>query len=261
MSKKMILLSVTALSLGLTACQEPIEEAQEPAEQVEHIEEVEETAVSVDEANDEEDITEESQQEDYASQLDHAKAQLHSDQLDAAAGTLSALLQNDLSAYPSIQSEAATLKADIEQQQAEAARQVAGASTESSEYAAERQSSLIQEQYEAETGKELSEASDEDLGAWLEEREQETDATSALSKEEIEDRAFNLFLDKQVTNPEGYFYFVNKEDDDWVQIEVRETVEQDGVEWSNLIGLYRVNSENEEIQKLDSVSGVYESVD
>lgn len=264
MSKRIVLLSLTALSLGLTACQEPIEETQETVEQIETTEPAKHVDDSSEE-NDREDVTaqpeESNHEEEYAKQLDHAKAQLDSDQLDAAAGTLSALLQNDLSAYPDLQTEAETLKAEIEQQQAEAARQVAGASTESSDYSEERQSSIITEQFEAETGKALTEASDEELGAWLDEREQENEPAGDLSKEETEDLAFSLFLNKQALTSENYFYFVNQEDAEWVQIEAREAVEQDGVEWSNLIGLYRVNIDTEDIQKLDSVSGVYESVE
>lgn len=261
MSKRIILLSVTALSLGLTACQEPIEETQEPVEQVEEVEETTEPVDETPETDDGEEITEESQtNEDYTKQLDHARAQYETDQLAEAAGTLSTLLQQDLSAYPDIQTEAEALKAEIEQKQAEAARQVAGASTESSIYSEERQSSLMAEQFEAETGQAIDEVSDEELGLWLEEKNKETETTGDLSKEETEDLAFDLFLENQSLTGESYFYFVNQEEEDWVQIEVREAVEQDGVEWSNLIGIYRVNVVSEEIQKLDSISGVYDSV-
>ena len=54
---------------------------------------------------------------------------------------------------------------------------------------------------------------------------------------------------------------MDRTDDQWVSIEVRETVKQDGVEWSNLIGLYRYDLQTDSIEKMDSVTGEYQTVE
>lgn len=270
MSKRILLLTLTALTLSLTACQESNGEtpgAVQPTEEESPQEETDKTdgSLNVDlEETDEVPKLEEVKEDetDYRKQFDHAKEQFDAKQWDAAAGTLSTLLEKDLNAYPILQAQAQDLKEELDKQLAEIAREVAGASTEVSEYAEERQSSLIAEQYLEATGKEMTEATDEELGTWLAAREEEKEEKAGeLTKEEAEDRAFEILLAHQESEATNYFYFVNQEDTDWVKIEVRESVEQDGVEWSNLIGMYRMNSETEEIQKLDSVSGIYETLE
>lgn len=81
------------------------------------------------------------------------------------------------------------------------------------------------------------------------------------SDKEAEDYAFNQSVDRLKLNNENYSIFVDRTDDQWVSIEVRETVKQDGVEWSNLIGLYRYDLQTDSIEKMDSVTGEYQTVE
>lgn len=215
---------------------------------------------------------------DYQTRLDQAKAQYDASKLDEAAGTLSLLLKEDLADYPDIQSEAETLLEEVNLTQAEQAKKVAGTSSDKIEYQTERQSSVLGEEYLAATGKSIEDATDEELGNWLAEKEKkaETETNSEetttektetkeqktfASDKEAEDYAFNQSVDRLKLNNENYSIFVDRTDDQWVSIEVRETVKQDGVEWSNLIGLYRYDLQTDSIEKMDSVTGEYQTVE
>lgn len=215
---------------------------------------------------------------DYQTMLDQAKVQYDAEKLDEAAGTLSLLLKEDLTEYPDIQSEAESLLEEVNLTQAEQAREVASASSDKTEYQTERQSSVLGEEYLAATGKSIEDATDEELGNWLAEKEEKAEAetnseetateetetqdqkTFATDKE-AEDYAFTQSVDRLELNNENYSIFVDRTDNQWVSIEVRETVKQDGVEWSNLIGLYRYDLQTDSIEKLDSVTGEYQDVE
>lgn len=210
---------------------------------------------------------------EYQDMLDQAQAQFDADQTDEAAGTLSILLKNDLSSFPELQSEAENLLEEVNVAQAEKARQAAGASSDKTEYQTERQSSVLSEEYLADTGESIEEATDEELGNWLTQREAEVKENEEKAEEETtpgsqfatdaeaEDYAFEQVMNRLELTNENYSYFVDKTDEEWVTVEVRETVEQDGVEWSNMIGLYRFNLNDEHIEKLDSVTGEYQTVE
>lgn len=222
----------------------------------------------------------EDQRAAYQAELDQAQAQYDNEQLDESAGTLSVLLKEDLTDYQAIQVEAEGLLEKVTLAQAEQARQVAGTSSDKTEYQTERSSSVLAEKYLAETGQSIEAATDEELGSWLSAQDKKAEETSSSSEtdaeetteteaepetkfatdEEAEDYAFDQLIGRLGLSNENYSYFVNKTDDQWVTIEARESMEQDGVEWSNMIGMYRYNLENDSIEKLDSITGEYGSV-
>ena len=263
MSNKHWILAVAVMGLGLSACQQ--NEAVQEEEAAVTIEEPEEDTendgeVSVEEPEKEADEF----LEDYQSLLDQARREYEADQLDAAAGTLSLLMENDLEAYPELREEAEGLLDEIREIQAERAAQVAGTLSEESRYKEERQSTLYSDDYFNATGQSMEESSDEELDVWFaqkEEAEEESDEVEReWTKEEAENYAFDQLMLHENLAFEKYIYFVNLAEQNWVNIEVREPVEQDGVAWSNMIGIYRFNVSTNELQKLDTVTGQYSSL-
>lgn len=221
-------------------------------------------------------ITANAEEIDFQSMMDQAQAQYDAGKLDEAAGTLSVLLKEDLTNDPDVKKEAEELLEEINLAQSEQAKQVAEESSDKAGYQTERQSSVLGEEYLAATGQSIEEATDEDLGEWLAAREANVEAKVAensteesetadqktfASDEAAEDYAFNQATERLQLNKEGYSAFVDRTDEQWISIEVRETVEQDGVEWSNMIGMYRYNLETDGIEKLDSITGEYQVVE
>lgn len=280
MKKRHYIIPFVALSLSLAACQvdEPDTNTAIPVEEAPVEDETEtgtdDATSEVNEDEDEQIPTEgEAADPDYAL-LDQAKEEFYSGELDAAAGTLSRLLQKDLSDNELLKAEAEDLQEEVSQQQAEQAAETAESQAETA-YPEERQSSILSEEFEAATSQPLAEATDEELEAWLAEKdaqateptvaedeidEAETSEQIAMTKEEAENYAFEQVLARADIEGENYFYFVNYSEENWVQVEARESVEHDGVTFSNLIGIYRYNVETDEMQKLDSVTGEYTTV-
>lgn len=278
MKNRKYIVPLIALSFGLAACQADETDSSTPVPTEETTnEEGTETDNTASEVKDDEEIPTEGEPTDpnYV-MLEQAKDEYYSGELDAAAGTLSRLLQNDLSENELLKAEAEDLKEEISQQQAENAKALAEIQV-ASEYKEERQSTLLSEEYEAAKEQSLSEATDEELGSFLTEKEveknepvvdaeaaDETDTTessekNAMTKEEAENYAFEQVLTRDEVEGENYFYFVNYSEENWVQVEAREAVEQDGVTFSNLIGIYRYNVATDEMQKLDIITGEYKT--
>lgn len=266
MNKKMMMLPIVLLGFGLAACEGEEQETVIETEEVtdESVAEDQESQDPIEEEPQDENAEEElvnEAEENYQSLLDQAKREYEAEQLDAAAGTLSVLLQNDLTDHEAIKTEAENLKEEIHVLQAENAREVAGAYSEDSTYQDERQSAILAEEYLESTGLSIEEATDEELMEWFIQREADGDQAEEAeewTKEEAENYAFDQLLLLEDLNYEAYIFFVNLMEDDWVQLEVREPVEQDGVTWSNLIGLYRFNVSTDELLKLDIVTGEYQ---
>jgi hypothetical protein len=266
MKNKRLILPMIALSLGLAACQDTTEDTgtETPTEETS-----DENGSTTDSAtsgiNDDEAIPTEGEPSDpdYAL-LEQAKEEYYGGNLDAASGTLSRLLQKDLSDKELLEAEAEDLKEEISQQQAEEASETAESQADSA-FKEERQSALLSEEYKAATGKDLSEATDEEIEAWMTERDAESDGEEAegsdMTRAEAENLAFEQVIERADIDEENYFYFVNYTEDNWVQVEARESVEQDGVTFSNLIGMYRYNVSTDEMQKLDVITGDYNTIE
>lgn len=287
MKKRHYIIPFVALSLSLAACQadgaETDASSPVPSEQASDDEGTTTDPSSSEITEDEEIPTEPETTDPNYALLEQAKDEYHTGELDAAAGTLSLLLQNDLSDNELLQAEAEDLKAEISQQQAENAKEAAESQAETA-YPQERQSSLLSEEYEAAGNESIEEATDAELEAWLAEKEAqadepvieeveeeineeaeseeqpETTEKTVMTKEEAENYAFEHVLERAELEGENYFYFVNHSEESWVQVEARESVEQDGVTFSNLIGIYRYNVETDDMQKLDIVTGEYNTV-
>ncbi|MER2064580.1 MAG: hypothetical protein ABS873_07995, partial [Alkalibacterium sp.] len=260
MKNRGLLIPLLAVSLGLAACQGnetesgadlPLEESVEEEETSQgntssdgDSEDTEDTDSSSDTAITETDAEEEGSSEGEAIDPDHAlleqaKGEYTSGELDAAAGTLSRLLQQNLSDKKLLLAEAEDLKEQISREQAEAARETEDAQAETA-YPAERQSALVNEEFETQTGQPLNESTDEELEAWLAEQEaqksepvqtdqtaEEEQADSAdMTKEEAERYALDQVLKRADIEQDNYFYFVNHSKESWVQVEAREAVEQ-----------------------------------
>lgn len=265
MTRKMMFLPIALLGFGLAACQQ--EELDAVIETEEVVDESITEAQGSDEQTDDQEQTGEENElnetdEKYQRLLDQAKREYEAEELDASAGTLSVLLLNDLSDHSEIRDEGESLKQEIEALQAENAREIAGTFTEESMYKEERQSAILNEEYLAATGKSVQEATDDELSNWFAQKEinEQQEEAESWTKEEAENYAFDQLILLEDLNYEQYFFFVNLMEEEWVQIEVRESVEQDGVSWSNLIGLYRFNVSSDELLKLDSVTGEYQTV-
>lgn len=271
MSKRLFVLSTLVLSLGLTACQGETEATLADDEVMEteafdsESNDSTETEESADESEGEVEELEEAEegQDDYQAEieqfLEQAEKQFAADQFDAAAGTLSKLFQYNLSDHEELAEKAEAMKADIQVVQAEKAN----ADLEESAFEKERQSALLAEEYLNATGESIETASDEELENWFESEaaeDQPGNQEIEWTKEEAENYAFDQLIILENLNFENYFFFVNMTDDEWVQLEAREAVDQDGVTWSNLIGLYRYNVLTDELQKLDTVTGEYDTI-
>ncbi|EXJ23707.1 hypothetical protein ADIAL_0822 [Alkalibacterium sp. AK22] len=279
MKKEHWIIPLTALTLGLSACgsdeagldgvgeDTAIEEMPETSEEDAGLTENEQSEADTEEDGADRDTEETAEREDYYQErLDKARQEYAAGELDAASGTLSRLLKADLTSHPTVQSEGEELKQEIHDQQSQQAQETAQVLGEQSTYQEERQSALLAEEYMRATGESIDQASDEELEGWFEDREGQAEAGEAddereWTKEEAESYAFDQLLIREDLDYDQYFFFVNLTEEDWVQIEAREAVEQDGVTWSNLIGLYRYNVSTDELEKLDSVTGDFYSLD
>lgn len=275
MKNRRLILPLIALSLGLAACGDTETDmgTETPTE-----DSSEENGSSNDSAtsgvNDDEAIPTEGEatDPDYAL-LEQAKEEYYSGDLNAAEETLNQLLENDLSDKELLEAEAEDLLEEISQQLEESDAGDASAIADLN-FVNERQSMIMHEEYEAATGQPLSKATDEQLETWLaqqevqkshpakgeEASESETPDPSSMTEEEAENYAFEQVLERAEVQDENYFYFVNHSEEDWVQVEVRETATQGDVIFSNLIGMYRYNLETDEIKELNINTGEYRTV-
>lgn len=207
----------------------------------------------------------------YQNMLDEAKKQFEKGEFDAAAGTLSILFNNDLSGDPSLEKEAKELQRDVNQAQAKDEKSEKLAQTaQDSKYKTERYSSLAAKEFEQDTGKDITEVEDADIEEWLSAKQVEDDrrVSSKDSDEDAKDETVEEMEEqeqvlKEVTetanlNPEGYEFFIIKTDDHEYQIEIRQPHEVDGVEVSNMIGIFRYDFESKMLEKMDPVTGEYD---
>ncbi|WP_027108955.1 hypothetical protein [Lacticigenium naphthae] len=214
----------------------------------------------------------------YTNMIDTAKEQYEANKYDAAAGTLSVLLQNDLSDFEAIQVEAQGLLSEINQIQADEVKKELE-QTETN-YQTERSSEIANQEFEKDTEQPIKEATDEEIEAWLaknesaksvkaEEIDQEAKDTSESTSEnmseelnqevmatEKETEVLNKVMEKLEIDPRGYEFFL-VEAEGIYQVEVREPLEIDEVEISHLIAIVEYNTEEDTYKKLDPVTGEY----
>lgn len=207
-------------------------------------------------------------QETYNKMYTDGLAQYDAEKYDEAAGTIGLLLQNDLSEYSDIETNATSLKEDITLAQAEKAKaDEATALIENSTYKTERTSDLAAEEFSTATGKDIKTASDDEIGSWLTEKDtaakeeaekasQETAEATPTPEEEL-----NAVLNEVVSitgiSPEDNQFYATKTNEKMYTIEIRHSHEVDGVGISNMVGMFEYNLATKELKKMDPLTGEY----
>lgn len=234
------------------------------------------SAVSVSESSSQE-VTAEAV---YQKMYDDSLAQFEAGKLDEAAGSIETLLQNDLSDYSELKEKAAKLKTEINSAQAEKAKaDETAAMLENSAYKTERTSDLAATEFEAATGKDIKTVSDDEIKTWLAEKDaaansatesSETTDTSAassaassssaaptMSADEERTAVLNEVVSKTGISPEDNQFYVTKNDDGLYQVEIRHAHEVEGVEISNMVGMFQYDLTNKTLMKMDPLTGEY----
>ncbi|WP_034551400.1 hypothetical protein [Carnobacterium funditum] len=214
-------------------------------------------------------------------------AQFENDKLDEAAGTIENVLANELSDYPELKSQATELKTKINTAQAEKAKSDKTATLlENSEYKTERVSELAATDFRDATGQDIKKASDDDIKTWLAKKEtteniaMETVETVSPEPSEVSSESSSnssepsnevpvmsveeeriMVLEKIVTmtgiSAKDNQFYSSKEDEKTYQVEVRYAHEVDGVEISNMVGMFKYDLLTETLMKMDPLTGEY----
>ncbi|WP_277630270.1 hypothetical protein [Atopococcus tabaci] len=260
-------------TLVLTACGTQTQEAGEDTAETANTAQVDtsqkDSAAQVDTAS-------QPVEETYEDMLAQGREEYEAGLLDAAGGTLTLLLENDLSQYSAIETEALELQEEIKAAQAEKAREEMDTLPEETEYATERQSVLAAEEFNKATGEDIQSVSDEEIGAWLDEKEQAeaekiqasatedtSEAESVLSEEELLQQEQQAVLESVIRQlglePEGRQFFLVKTDEQTYQVEIRQPHAVEDVEISNMLGIFEYNMETGTLKKMNPVTGEFEN--
>lgn len=230
-------------------------------------------------------------EEIYQNMYDDGLILFESEKYSEAGGIIDLLLQNDLSEYADLEAQAQELREKISSAQVETIKEEPTYElVENSAYKDERNSVLISEDYMKATGKSIMEASDEEIETWLASKEQETsqpevnqsqsnsesESTESSESTETEESESTepaltpeeeeVFVLEQVValtgiSPENNQFFTSKLDEDTYQVEIRNSHEVDGVEISNMVGMFEYTLSTNEVEKMNPVTGEYEVVD
>jgi len=209
----------------------------------------------------------------YQNMYDESLVLYESGKYSEAGGTLELLLQNDLSEYEELETKALELKEKITAAQVETAKEEpVNEVVEDSEYKDERNSVLVSQEYSDETGKDIATVSDEELASWLTEKEEtkqtetvtEESESAASESEMTAEEEENYVLDQVIAqtgiSPSENQFFTSKIGEDTYQIEIRHSHEVDGVEISNMIGMFEYSLSEDQVKRMNPVTGEYEVV-
>lgn len=227
----------------------------------------------------------------YQKMYDDALALYEAGKYSEAGGSIGLLLQNDLSGYEDLEADAKALQEKINSAQvAEVKEDESYELTENSKYKEERNSVMITEKFEADTGKGIKEATDEEIASWLaedetvqaapqESSEESTESETAESESQSESQSESAEEQTEMSSEEEQVYvleqviattgisaednqfFTSKVDDNTYQVEIRHSHEVDGVGISNMVGMYQYDLETGAVLKMDSITGEYQSVE
>lgn len=266
-----------ASTLVLTACGTQTQEAGEDTAETVSTAQVDTSQKSTDSQADSASQTAEETglEETYEDMLAQGREEYEAGLLDAAGGTLTLLLENDLTQYSAIETEALELQEEIKAAQTEKARETMETVPEETEYATERQSVLAAEEFNKATGEDIQSVPDEEIGAWLVEKEQAeaeqlqpsatedtSEAEPELTEEELLQQEQQVVLESVISQlglePEGRQFFLVKTDERTYQIEIRQPHAVDDVEISNMIGIFEYNMETESLKKMNPITGEFE---
>lgn len=204
-------------------------------------------------------------QEKYDKMYADGLAQYDAGKYDEAAGTIGLLLQNDLSEYSEIETKATSLNEDITLAQAEEAKaDEATALIENSEYKTERTSDLAAAEFSEATGKDIKTVSDDEIGSWLTDKEAAAEESSNETTEATPEEELTSVLNQVITitgiSPEDNQFYATKTTEQTYTVEIRHSHEVDGVEISNMVGMFEYNLETKELKKMDPLTGEYSVV-
>lgn len=206
----------------------------------------------------------------YENMFKEANQQYEEGQLDAASGTLQMLLQNDLSAEPTLKQDAETLQKEIHLAQAkEEKNQTLTKISKDTSYQTERISSLASEEFKEDTGGDIVSASDEEIQTWLENKKSSTERR--VSSKKPEKQSTKIVLEgmeeqeqvlMEVTEQIGidaseYEFFVIKTDAHVYQVEIRQGMEVEDVSISTMIGIFRYHFDTKRLEKMDPLTGEF----
>ena len=218
----------------------------------------------------------------YRTMYEASLAQFENGKLDEAAGSIEIVLEDDLSDYPELKTQAIELKTKINTAQAEKVKSDETAMIiENSIYKTERVSELAATEFKAATGHDIKSASDDDIKTWLDEKEatensatassesvavsSESASSSSVSSENtpvisVEEER-NSVLEKIVAltgiSAKDNQFYSSKEDENTYQVEVRHAHEVDGVGISNMVGMFKYDLLTETLMKMDPLTGEY----
>lgn len=227
-------------------------------------------------------------EEIYQNMYDDSLVLFESEKYSEAGGTIDLLLQNDLSEYPDLEAKAQELRDEISSVQAQTIKEEPTYElVENSAYKDERNSVLISQDFANDTGNDILEVSDEEIETWLASKEQETSqpevsqsesssestesaesteteesesVETALTPEEEEIFVLEQVIAQTGISPENNQFFTSKLDDDTYQVEIRNSHEVDGVEISNMVGMFEYTLSAEQVKRMNPVTGEYEVV-
>lgn len=202
----------------------------------------------------------------YQKIFDQAKKEYDAKEYDAAGGTIQILLGKDLDhkVYASLKTDAATLKEEIVAAQKEVAQAKKEQTTvvqPVSKYTKERNSKLIAQEFLNGTGKDINQATDDEIAAWLAQKTA-TETQPAPSNPEKTEADKKLEVQQAVVKITGYSdasndYYITALNDDLYQIEIRNSQGADGAEISNMVGMFQYKPSTNELTKMDPITGVY----
>lgn len=216
----------------------------------------------------------------YQALYDTSKKQFDAGKLDDAAGTVDELLAKDLTAanFKSLKQEAEALKVKINQAQAALVKeQQQQQVTTSSKYKTERNSELAAAEFKKATGKDIKQATDDEIAAWLAQKsDSEKATTGTIDSSSSSDSSAASSDSSAATNPDsekikiitavsgltGYSYtdnqyYVTKENADLFQVEIRHAHTVDGTEISNMVGMFQYTPSTGGLEKMDPITGEY----
>lgn len=220
----------------------------------------------------------------YQKMYDDALALYEAEKYNEAGGSIGLLLQNDLSEYPELEADAKELQEQINAAQVEAVTEDESYElTENSQYKNERESVIVAEEFAADTDKNIKDATDEEIAAWLAKEEnvqtepaaetqESAESTESTESEPAEEEAELSPAEEQIQameaviaaagiSPQDNQFFTSKIDDTTYQVEIRHSHEVDGVGISNMVGMYRYDTKTGEVLKMDSITGEYQPVE
>lgn len=126
---------------------------------------------------------------------------------------------------------------------------------ENSIYSVERSSTLIAEEFAADTQKDLTEVSDEEIAVWKESQSNLATSTSEATPEKV--NLYDRLLANLAGSPEEYDFIMIDQGEGTYQVEIRRDQEVSEGVISNLVALLRYDSNQDVLSKMDIITGEY----